>query len=156
MKHEMSNIDSLVDKFWNGEISEQEEELLKSLKDNPSFKIKHPGTAKYFSSIDTHKRQNFPEENKNQLLKSVSESRKLNTSFYWISGLAASLALTIWLSVSGNKNEYSQEEIQFAYEQTKETLLLVSSKMEEGRNETLNLRHFDNSKKELIKEIQLN
>ena len=32
MKHEMSNIDSLVDKFWNGEISEQEEELLKSLK----------------------------------------------------------------------------------------------------------------------------
>ena len=89
-------------------------------------------------------------------MKSVSESRKLNTSFYWISGLAASLALTIWLSVSGNKNEYSQEEIQYAYEQTKETLLLVSSKMEEGRNETLNLWHFDNSKKELIKEIQLN
>ena len=152
----MSHIDSLVERFWNAESNEQEEEILKSLSDNESFKVRHPKTAQYFQSTLDYKNITLTEEQKKELLNISKKKNNSNFKLFWISGLAASLALMFWISTTSNSQEYSDKEIELAYQQTKEALLLVSSKIDEGQSYTSALKHLDRSQRQVINEIQLN
>ena len=151
----MSKTDRLVEKFWKGETTEQEEKLLKSIADQDSFKSNYPDLSDYFLAIREVEDLKLDSETRKNILKSTKQSGA-QSKVIWAYAVAASFALLLAVILSPSRSEYSDEEIQLAYQQTKATLLMVSDKMNEGTGYAQNLAHFDKSQQMVQNQIRIN
>ena len=147
---ELSNIEKLLEKYFEGETTLSEEKELKVYftgESVPSHLERYKDLFQFFS-------------NESQVTASSEVSLKTNTSkvpwYTWI-GVAASIALIVGLFIKdippgadheGVYGTYDDPEI--ALQKTKEALDLVARLMNEGKKELVYLNEFDNAKKELV------
>ena len=155
MKNKMSNTDQLVEKFWKGETSLQEEKLLKSICQQESFRSRYPDLSDYLQGVEGYHELQMSGAAKKKVL-NAAKSGNIGSRVIWAYGLAASFALMLAVFLSPSEKEYTDEEIQLAYQQTRATLLMVSDKMNEGTGYAQNLAHFDRSQQLLQNQIRIN
>ena len=129
-----SDIKKLLEKYWAGETTVQEEQLLKQ-HFNESHNISPAG--QYFKSLNEFKE-----------LKPNLSFKQRNYSRFTV---AASIAIGIIVAVfvfrdAQSKDAFLVEDPQEALEITRNALMMVSSSLNEGGNYSLQLKKFDDTK----------
>lgn len=152
------NIYSIVEKFYDGETSIEEEKFLKDfIKQGSDIPGEFEVLKNYFSFTDTEK--------KAEQLISFEDIHLERRRIIWnprkvvgIISVAAMLVvlLSIPLKYKHQKaikriNEITYAERKHVYNQTKEALLLISNNLNKGNNEIKRLAIFDEIKKQYIK-----
>ncbi|GAA4278264.1 hypothetical protein [Aquimarina mytili] len=142
---ELSNIEKLLEKYFEGETTISEEKELKvyfTRETVPSHLERYKDLFQYFSEESTIK---------------ATKDLKLNTSrkftYAWI-GVAASVALIagIFLTrTAPSKSVDTFEDPEIALQETKKILNMVSQYMNEGKQELVYLKEFENTKNKFIK-----
>lgn len=121
-----SQIKNLQKKYWEGNSSVEEEQLLKQL-------LKKENRTDAESAF-------FKEIAKQQSIKSklvFPHPKKQNKILWQLTTVAATIAiliaLTIGFNTSNNTNQFTIDDPQQAYEISQQALLLVSSKLNKGK-----------------------
>ncbi len=143
---ELSDIEKLLEKYFEGETTISEEKELKAYfagETVPSHLEKYQYLFQYFSeesTIRTHKELNLD-----------TDKRK---NYRWI-GIAASIALVVGLFLAKNSKpaelEDTFEDPEIALQETKKILNMVSEYMNEGRQGLVYLKEFENTKDKFLK-----
>ncbi len=144
---ELSNIEKLLEKYFEGETTISEEKELKvyfTRETVPSHLESYKDMFQYFSEEST-----------------ITASKDLNlysgtksTRYVWM-GIAASIALIagVFLTKTDqiDKTELgTYEDPEIALQETKKVLNMVSQLMNEGKQELVYLNEFENAKKDLV------
>ncbi len=143
----MNNISQLIDKYFRGETTLEEESQIKTFfqqADIPQhLKVYQP----LFSLLDEEKEkqlsQKFDQEIYNKIKPTQKKTFRLNTIHRWSSAVAASLVLVLsiwWLypnveqeaSSAINWEQYEPEDPQEAYRITRDALMKVSMGLNRG------------------------
>ncbi|WP_103865642.1 hypothetical protein [Aquimarina sp. I32.4] len=144
---ELSNIEKLLEKYFEGETTISEERELKvyfTRETVPSHLEKYKNLFQFFSEESTIM---------------ATQDLKLNTGrkfrYSWI-GIAASVALIAGIFLLKPAPTPSEpvdtfEDPEIALQETKKILNMVSQLMNEGKQELVYLNEFENTTKELIK-----
>lgn len=143
---ELSNIEKLLEKYFEGETTISEEKELKvyfTRETVPSHLERYKSLFQYFSEESTI---------------TATKDLKLNAGksrprYAWV-GVAASVALIAGIFLtrtrdSGPVDTYEDPEI--ALQETKKILSMVSQLMNEGKEELVYLNEFENTTNKLIK-----
>ncbi len=145
---ELSNIEKLLEKYFEGETTISEEKELKvyfTRETVPSHLERYKDLFQYFS-----------EESQVKATRGLPlQSGTKNSRYMWI-GVAASVALVVGLFVSNlapnqQENLGTYEDPEVALQKTKEVLNLVSQYMNEGKGGLVYLNEFENTKNKFIK-----
>lgn len=147
---ESSKIDELLEKFWAGETSDEQEEILRNyFCSGNTIEKRYQDAAAYFISLKSEKeRLCLPADFELELMNKIQgggSSRFLPGSFY---RMAASIALVIgvaaamfyWFNEESAQpiatQEYGDtyEDPRQAYEEVKRALMMVSTSMNAGVN----------------------
>ncbi len=155
-------IKKLVDKYWEGKTTPDEETVLKT------WYAEHadgsdPETERYFSMLgnfaniksDPNISLELPEKTP---VRRIKEPRKFN--YTYLSRIAAVLIVAmglalIWkvqpntISTETTEEVYTQEEIQQSYEEAKSALLLIASKLNKGKEAVEQLDKFSETKQRI-------
>jgi uncharacterized protein HemX len=151
MGYDQQHISKLVELFWSGESNTDQEKELHSLSlESVRFQVDYPELHAYLDSIREYKTIDTP-NNLSQTILNKTTRKKNNTlkPVTWFLGIAATLALVLWILPAQQNPDYTDEEVQQAYNETKQALFLLSSKMEKGNNYVLKLGEFDKNQKKL-------
>ncbi len=142
---ELSNIEKLLEKYFEGETTISEEKELKvyfTRETVPSHLERYKDMFQYFSEESTI---------------TATKDLKLNTgrtrTYTWV-GIAASVALIagIFLTKTTPSEPIDTfEDPEIALQETKKILNLVSQYMNEGKQELVYLNKFENTKNKFIK-----
>ncbi|MEW7290730.1 hypothetical protein [Aquimarina sp. 2304DJ70-9] len=142
---ELSNIEKLLEKYFEGETTISEEKELKvyfTRETVPSHLERYKDMFQYFSEESTI---------------TATRDLKLNTSrtvtYTWV-GIAASVALIAGMFLTRTappKSIDTFEDPEIALQETKKILNLVSQYMNEGKQELVYLKEFENTKNKFIK-----
>lgn len=136
-------IEILLDKYFEGETSLDEERRLKaffSSKDVPEHLLKHRQIFSYFNESGTETMKNFAPAIKLDLKPS---------RFYYISGIAAGILLLIGLfftfqhDVFNKKMNNANQHQEMAFNQAREALLMVSVGLNTGLDQVQRLEVFN-------------
>ena len=135
-------IDQLVEKYWNGETSIEEEKQVKAyFKANPALSKQ----AEYFRFLKKEQEVKFDHKAKN------------NAKRTWLSA-AATIAVGILTAVlvlqERNKDPFAIEDPERALEETKKALMLIGAGLNEGQSYTLELSKINKAKEELSEESE--
>lgn len=157
-------INILVEKYWAGETTSSEEEILKA------WYTEHadgsdPETERYFSMLgnfakiksDPNISFELPE---NQSVRRINKARRFN--YTYLSRIAAVLIFAvgltlIWKMQPDNINTetteevYTQEEIQESFEEAKSALLLIAAKLNKGKDAVDHLDKFSETRQRISK-----
>lgn len=145
---EPHNIDNLITKYFEGETSLQEENILKEYFSNG---IVEPHLETYkplFTFIKSEK------EVKSTALSMPKKHKKRNN---WVAISAAVCLFSLgmlWIydaQVNQIEPEESIQDPELAYQETKKALLLVSENLNKGMNKTVYLSEFNKSKNLIFK-----
>ena len=144
---ELSNIEKLLEKYFEGETTISEEKKLKvyfTRETVPSHLERYRDLFQYFSQESTI-----------TATKDLKFSKKRNP-WYPLIGVAASIALIAGIFLSkpdtsqkGELGTYEDPEI--ALQETKKILNMVSQYMNEGKQGLVYLQEFENTKNKFIK-----
>ncbi|PKV51839.1 hypothetical protein ATE84_3939 [Aquimarina sp. MAR_2010_214] len=145
---ELSNIEKLLEKYFEGETTISEEKELKvyfTRETVPSHLERYKGLFQYFSEESTI--------TATKDLKLNSTSRK--SRYTWM-GIAASIALIAGIfltNIPPNPDETlgTYEDPEIALQETKKILNMVSQLMNEGKQELVYLNEFENTTEKLTK-----
>ncbi len=138
-------IEILLDKYFEGETSLDEERRLKtffSSKDVPEHLLKHRQIFSYFNESGTETMKNFTP---------VISLDPKPSRFYYISGIAASILLLIGLfftfrhDVFNKKMNTPDTQQEMAFNQAREALLMVSVGLNTGLDQMQRLEVFNNA-----------
>ena len=133
-----SQIDELLDKYWKGETSLEEEKLLKGhFKTNPSL----TGEGTYFRYLSKEKHTTF-----------AASSTTENARKVWLSAAATvTVGLITALLVFNNadKDPFAEDDPEKAMEATRRALLMIGIGLNQGQNHTLELIKINKAKEEL-------
>ena len=133
-----SQIDALLEKYWNGETSLQEERILKE-----HFKkdLSNTSNAQFFNMLskeqkrDTSKRFVHPGKSSRQTWLSLAAS------------LLVGVSVAFWVINDARKQrEYVIEDPQEAYEMTRKALMLVSRNLNEGAEYSKSISNIEKAK----------
>ena len=150
MDYNQLHINNLVERYWKGETSIDEENALRNLsKTSKEFKKEFPDLSFYLESQNELLDVNVPANLEANILKQTTKPRTTLKPVLWFSGIAATLALLIWILPAQQNQDYSDQEVQQAYNETKNALYLLSNKMDEGNNYALKLSEFDKNQKKV-------
>lgn len=141
------DIDTLLDKYWEGETSLKEEEILKSYFKSGNIEEHHIDYSGLFEYFETQKSVVFPQDSiaSNQSIPSEKVHKtKIFTLKKILFGVAAASvlvfgALTVFQWVDDNKNQQQSAQVveiddpEEALRVTKEALALVSTKFRESQ-----------------------
>lgn len=137
-----SQIDNLLERYWNGETTLEEEAMIKShFRSNPSLS----NEGNYFRYL-----------NKKGELK-MEEAKTGTKKKTWISAAATITVglMTAFLIInSANKDPFAVEDPEEAYEATRSALMMIGAGLNEGQTHALELTKFNKAKEELQKEAQ--
>ncbi len=144
---ELSNIEKLLEKYFEGETTISEEKELKV----------------YFTreTVPTHLErykdlfQFFSKESTITATKDLKLKTQRKTRYAWV-GVAASVVLIAGMFLTNqppkpDKNLGTYEDPEIALEETKKILNMVSQYMNEGKQELVYLKEFENTKNKFIK-----
>ncbi|MEW7278968.1 hypothetical protein ABW636_10270 [Aquimarina sp. 2201CG1-2-11] len=143
---ELSNIEKLLEKYFEGKttISEEKELKVYFTRETVSPHLEH-----YKSMF-----QYFSEESTITATRDFKIKPKKKTRYAWV-GIAASVVLIAGIFMSDiNKPSESidtYEDPEIALQETKKILKMVSSYMNEGKQELVYLKKFENTKNKFIK-----
>ena len=133
-----SQIDELLNKYWKGESSLEEEKLLKGhFKENPSL----TGEGAYFRYLSNEK---------NTTLTASANSKKAKKN--WLSAAATvtvGLITALLVFNNANKDPFAEEDPEKAMEATRKALLMIGSSLNQCQNHTLELIKINKAKEEL-------
>ncbi|SNT36287.1 hypothetical protein SAMN05421640_3556 [Ekhidna lutea] len=132
-----SQIDKLLEKYWNGETSLEEEQVIKAhFKSNPAL----TNEGHYFRYLAKQKEIRF------------SKAKGVNKKKAWLSA-AATITIGIITAVlvfnDAQKDPFAIEDPEKAFQATKEALMMIGGQLQEGQNHTLKLTKFNKAKEEL-------
>ncbi len=122
-----SQIKELKQKYWGGSSTIEEEKLLKQLlkKEN-----KTDAESSFFTEIAMRKSV--------ETAKEFSHPKSKNRILWQLTSVAATVAILIALAIgfnnSSNNNQFAIDDPQQAYEISQQALMLVSSKLNKGKN----------------------
>ncbi len=143
---ELSNIEKLLEKYFEGETTISEEKELKVYftgETVPSHLERYKDLFQYFSNESTI-----------TATKDLKIKASRTPKYKWI-GVAASIALIagIFLTRTGDNPEPVDtfEDPEIALQETKKILNMVSQYMNEGKQNLVYLQEFENTKKKFIK-----
>ncbi|WP_425392324.1 hypothetical protein [Ekhidna sp.] len=132
-----SQIDKLLEKYWNGETSLEEEKMLKKhFKSNPAL----TNESHYFRYLTNEKSVKY------------EGSKGVNKKRAWISAAATVTIGIITAALVFNdakKDPFAIEDPQKAFEATKNALMMISGELKEGKEHTLELSKFNKAQEEL-------
>ncbi len=145
---ELSNIEKLLEKYFEGETTISEEKELKvyfTRETVPSHLERYKDLFQYFS-----------EESNITATKDLKLHTTSRKSWYTWVGVAASIALIVGLFVTNmplgqDENLGTYEDPEVALQETKKILNMVSQYMNEGKQELVYLKEFENTKNKFIK-----
>ncbi len=133
-----SQIEELLHKYWEGETSLEQEQLIKSyFKSNPS--LSHEGH--YFRYLNKQRQMSMEQSND-----------KSKTSRTWLSAAAT---ITIGLITAflvfneANKDPFAEEDPEKALEATRNALMMIGAGLNEGQIHAMELTKFNKAKEEL-------
>jgi len=152
---ELQKINQLLEQYWEGKLSEQEEDELRQalIAQEPTLEGKLKEAAVWFKSTASFKNtlqlsENFEDRIMNNITKST---KKTSENWSWWK-IAASILIIITLGYtavvlpSQQKAELAenntQEDPQKAFEETKATLALMASLMNNGKTKLESLELF--------------
>ncbi len=132
-----SQIDKLLQKYWNGDTSLEEEQVIKShFKSNPSLN----NESHYFRYLANQKSVKY------------EKPKAFNKKKTWVS-VAATVTVGIITAAlvfnDANKDPFAIEDPEKALQATKEALMMISSELKQGQNHTLELTKINKAKEEL-------
>lgn len=148
---EFEKINKLLEKYWNGETSLEEEQVLKDYFQQEVVHEEHQKNRALFQFFQNEKNHTLSSDFEEQLIQQLSNndekirklpSRKSSRRFF-LPRIAAAIVLlfSMWFFFqkpsSPTLAEIDQQEIEeakIAYKQAKAALLLLSSKLNEGTN----------------------
>ncbi|WP_025741384.1 hypothetical protein [Aquimarina pacifica] len=142
---ELSNIEKLLEKYFEGETTISEEKELKvyfTSETVPSHLQKYQYLFKYFSEESTVSARRD--------LKLTAHNKK---SYAWV-GMAASIALIVGLFMARtgpSEPVDTFEDPEIALQETKKILNMVSQYMNEGKEGLVYLKEFENTKNKFLK-----
>lgn len=136
-----SQIDKLLEKYWQGETSLEEEKVIKShFKSNPALN----SDSHYFRYLTKQKSVKYEGSN--------GISKKKAT---WLSA-AATITIGIITAAlifnDAKKDPFAIEDPEMALKATREALMMISSELNQGQDHTLELTKFNKAKEELQEE----
>lgn len=150
MEYNQLHINSLVELYWKGETSLEEEQILREVcQTSTEFKKEFPDLSIYLESQNELLDVKVPSRLQADILKQTTKPKSTAKPILWFSGIAATLALLIWILPAQQNQGYTDQEVQQAYNETKNALFLLSNKMDEGNNYALKLSEFDRNHKKL-------
>jgi hypothetical protein len=150
MEYNQLHINSLVELYWKGETSIAEENTLRNLcKTSDQFKKEFPDLSLYLESQNELLDVKVPASLEANILKQTTKPNSTLKPILWFSGIAATLALFIWIVPAQQSQDYTDQEVQQAYKETKNALFLLSNKIDEGNNYAFKLSEFDKNHKKL-------
>ncbi|TPN82323.1 hypothetical protein [Aquimarina algicola] len=144
---ELSNIEKLLEKYFEGETTISEEEKLKVYFTGEDVS---PDLEKYKPLFEYFSQESTVAPTRNITLK---KNRK---SWYYSIGIAASIALAVGLfftktAPEPNHDLGTYDDPEIALEETKKILNMVSQYMNEGKEGLVYLKEFENTKNKFIK-----
>nr|WKN39621.1 hypothetical protein K4G66_13055 [Tunicatimonas sp. TK19036] len=169
---ELTNIRELVEKYWNGDTTLEEEELLRDYlanEDVPADLKKEAALFRYYQAQTRFRNldDQFEEKITRRIQRKQSPQWWSNhRSFIRVAAVvvmlvvAALLLKTEWLDTPADPDpiavstEDTYEDPQLAYEQTKEALMLVSSLMNEGAQHMEQLETFSEAQETVKTQIR--
>jgi hypothetical protein len=139
---ELVNIEKLLEKYFEGETSlEQEAELRRYF---TSHKV--PAHLEAYQDLFGYFESKASESFKKPLL----PVKKAKLSYKWLS-VAASIALLISVFIY-NKNETKKEQLAQSYQSTQQALQLISKSLNKGAFAMAQLQEFEKTKTKVFKE----
>jgi len=156
----LQEINRLLEKFFNGETSLEEEKQLRSFFSSREVPPKWQGMAEYFSFLREERTLNLGQPDfDSRLEESLAESR-ISRLFdlrrpwiYWAAGVAASILILVAVFVkfdpfSGKISDtYDNPEV--AYVQAKKILMFVSTQLNKGTENLDQINKFDDGLKNI-------
>lgn len=132
-----SQIDKLLEKYWNGETSLEEEAVIKDhFKKNPSL----ASDGHYFRYLARQKEVQY------------EGKKSFRNHKAWLSA-AATISIGLITAVlvfnDAKKDPFAIDDPEKALRATKEALMMIGSELNEGQSHTLELRKFNKAEEEL-------
>jgi hypothetical protein len=153
-------IEQLLEKFFNGETSLDEEKRLRKFFSSEEVPPKWKGIAEYFTFLGEERSINLEKQGfEEKIEESLGESRISRLIdlrrpwIYWAAGAAASLLILVAIFVkfdpfAGKINDtYDNPEV--AYVQAKKILVFISSKMNKGTENLQPMEKFSEGLKDV-------
>ncbi len=133
-----SQIEKLIDKYWNGETSLEEERIVKDhFKTNPAL----TNESNYFRAL-----------NQKKSIKFDGQVVKKRRSTPWLSA-AATIAIGVVTAIliinDAKKDPFAIDDPEKAFEATKRALLMIGSELKDGQAYTMELTKINKAKNEL-------
>ncbi len=159
---ESKDIKRLVQKYWNGKTTPDEEATLKA------WYTEHadgadPETERYFSMLGNFAKITSDPTISLKLPENSTVRRKNKTprfNYTYLSRIAAILIVAVGLTMVWkmqpvsevtSEEAYTQEEIQQSYEEAKSALLLIAAKLNKGKDAMDQLDKFSETKQRITK-----
>lgn len=135
-----SQIDKLLEKYWNGETSLEEEKVIKShFKSNPALS----NEGHYFRYLAKQQAQKY------------EGSKAMSTRKAWLSAAATITIGVITAALVFNdakKDPFAIDDPEKAFQATKEALMMIGAELNQGQSHTLELTKINKAKEELQEE----
>lgn len=161
MECNRKNVFELADKFWSGESSMEEEAALSKFISSDECPEELEGLAAYFAVLEEDGSLELGSDFDDQIMAEIDKKKKpvfsLNPNWKFYAA-AAVIALVFGFYFFGQggedsplaeetpvSTEYTQQEIDEAFEQTKSAMLLISNKINQGRQHTVHIRKMDSA-----------
>jgi hypothetical protein len=151
---ELQEISQLLDRYWEGKLSEEEENTLRKalLKEEPTLEGELKDAALWFKSTASFKDTlQLPEDFDEKVMARIEKQSIRSDSWSWWK-IAAAVLIIMTLGytavvIPGQKqaalaNKNTQEDPLMAYEETKATLALMASMMNNGKSQLESLELF--------------
>ncbi len=140
---DQSNINNIIDKFWLGESTLEEEAILRAYFNSDTIESIHQPFQAYFNFIKSERNIQFDKELSlpGTTVQPAAKIIKLRSMRKWI-GVAASILILVgffWiLNLQDNKTTQldTYENPELALEQAKEALFFLSNKMDKSAQST--------------------
>ncbi len=160
---ELTDIEKLLDKYWNGDTTVEEEQLLQRYFSEERVPDHLEGVATLFQTFSADRQfKQLDDDFDEALIRDIEKTEKQFSFKNWLSVAAViTLLIVSALWVKDMLPEQTQpvttgsqrievdtyKDPQLAYEQTKEALLLISSMMNKGTKQVEKLEKFHEAQK---------
>ena len=139
-----SQIDNLLEKYWKGETSLDEEAVIKShFRSNPSL----TGDGTYFRYLSKQK------EVKIEKPKSIMKSKK--TRFSAAATITIGVITAVLILNDARKDPFAIEDPEKAFQATKNALMMIGTEINQGQKHTLELTKINKAKEELQEDSEV-
>lgn len=154
MVYKRDNIKALIDKFWEGTSSLEEEQILNDYFRYNEYPEEFEGVAAYFNTMAED--ETLGEDFDETILSHVEDSKggsviSLHSSARWLAAAAVAVLLgtSVWFAMQDPEEVEVAEvtledpEVKAAFEQAKSALMMVGNRLNEGKVQAVKLNKYN-------------